>query len=45
MVEQVDHLQITGIAKPVSDLFASARELTVEYCERKSVFLTTKVWE
>ena len=45
MVEQVDHLQITGLAKPVSDLFAAAREFTVEYYQREYAWTTNNVEE
>lgn len=45
MSEHVDHLQINGLAKPISELFAPVREFTVEYYQREYAWTTTNVEE
>jgi uncharacterized protein with ParB-like and HNH nuclease domain len=45
MNESVDHLQITGLAKPISELFSPVRQFTVEYYQREYAWTTTNVEE
>lgn len=45
MTEQVDHLQINGTAKPISELFAAVREFTVEYYQREYAWTKINVEE
>lgn len=45
MNDSVDHLQITGLAKPISELFSPVRQFTVEYYQREYAWSTTNVEE
>lgn len=45
MNEAVDHLQISGLAKPISELFSPVRQFTVEYYQREYAWTTTNVEE
>jgi uncharacterized protein with ParB-like and HNH nuclease domain len=45
MPDQIDHLQINGTAKPISELFAAVREFTVEYYQREYAWTKANVEE
>ena len=45
MPDQIDHLQINGTAKPISEIFAAVREFTVEYYQREYAWTKTNVEE
>lgn len=45
MNESVDHLQISGLAKPISELFSPVRQFTVEYYQREYAWTATNVEE
>lgn len=45
MNESVDHLQIHGNAKSISELFSPVRQFTVEYYQREYAWTTTNVEE
>ncbi|MBX9717289.1 MAG: DUF262 domain-containing protein, partial [Microbacteriaceae bacterium] len=45
MAQTVDHQQIIGVARPVTDLFSPARQYTVEYYQREYAWTTSNVEE
>jgi hypothetical protein len=45
MTEHIDHLQISGVANPISALFSPVRQFTVEYYQREYAWTTTNVEE
>lgn len=45
MSDPIDHLQISGLAKPISELFSPVRQFTVEYYQREYAWTTMNVEE